>query len=308
MNVPGPVVAIVGPTAVGKSALADMVAQKLASEVISIDAMQVYTGMDIGTAKTPADKRIVPLHMVDVVSPKEPYSVQQFQCGARACIDKLLERGCVPVLCGGTGLYLNAVIDEMTFPPGEQSHRLRQKLQGHAQVVGAGRLYQELQDRDPESAALIHPNNTRRVIRALELYELGESYARQHDGLHNRSAHYRAHIWGLTLSRERLYKRINERVDEMLRAGLIEEVCTLVNQGMLSADTTAGQAIGYKEFLEYFSGSVDKDVAVEEIRRHSRRYAKRQLSWFRHDSRVKWINLDKLSTEQAAKLIVEASI
>lgn len=300
------VICIVGPTASGKSALADLVALELGSPVISVDAMQVYRGMDIGTAKTPVSERRTPLLMVDVVDPSADYSVRLFRDEARRCVDDVLASGRVPVLCGGTGLYLNAVIDEMEFPSGERGDERRVGYERLASELGAEGLHALLAERDPQSANIIHPNNVRRVVRALEMLDEGSSYARHHEGLHQRAAHYDALIWGLTMGRERLYARIDARVDKMMDDGLLDEVRGLAARG-LTTDSTAGQAIGYKELLEALEGRCDVEDAVELIKRRSRRYAKRQLSWFRRDGRVRWIDLDETSLEEARDLIVDSS-
>lgn len=297
------VACIVGPTASGKSAVAELVALALGSSVVSVDAMQVYRGMDVGTAKTPAAERRCPLLMVDVADPLEDYSAQRFQAEARACVDRLLSEGRVPVLAGGTGLYLNAVIDEMSFPAGEKDGELRRRYEALAREEGPLALHGLLASRDPASAALIHPNNVRRVVRALEMLDEGTSYAAHHEGLHERAAHYDALVWGLSMSRERLYARIDYRVDQMVAAGLVDEVRGLAARG-LSHELTAGQAIGYKEVLEALSGSCTLDEAVERVKLRTRRYAKRQLSWFRHDPRVRWIDLDEVDCEEAARRIV----
>ena len=298
----GRVVCIVGPTASGKSALADLVAERLETSVVSMDAMQVYRGMDIGTAKTPLKDRRRPLLMVDVAGPLENYSVQLFQRQARACIDELHAAGKAAVLCGGTGLYLNAVIDEMSFPAGEVGGEQRGRYERLAETEGAQALHDLLAERDPASASLIHPNNVRRVVRALEMLDEGVSYAAHHEGLHERACHSDAEIFGLTRSRERLYERINARVDAMMEDGLLEEVERLASAG-LDATRTAGQAIGYKELLGYLGGSCTLGEAVELIKQRSRRYAKRQLSWFRHDARVRWIDLDHVNLEEACDMI-----
>lgn len=296
-------ICVVGPTASGKSALADLVALELGSPVVSVDAMQVYRGMDVGTAKTPVSERPVPLLMVDVVDPSEDYSVRLFRDEARRCVDEVLSSGHVPVLCGGTGLYLNAVIDEMEFPSGERGDARRADYERLASELGPTRLHALLAERDPESAEIIHPNNVRRVVRALEMLDEGASYARHHEGLHQRAAHYDALIWGLTMGRERLYARIDARVDKMMEDGLLDEVTGLAARG-LTTDSTAGQAIGYKELLEALAGRCSVEEAVELIKRRSRRYAKRQLSWFRHDGRVRWIDLDEATLEEASDQVL----
>lgn len=297
------VVCVVGPTASGKSAVSELVALELGSSVVSVDAMQVYRGMDVGTAKTPVAERRAPLLMVDVADPLESYSVQLFQEQARACVDALLAEGRLPVLAGGTGLYLNAVIDEMSFPSGEKDDERRRSYEALAAERGPEGLHALLAERDPDSAGLIHPNNVRRVVRALEMLDEGVSYARHHEGLHERRPHYDARIWGLTMARERLYARIDERVDQMVAAGLVEEVRGLAERG-LTAERTSGQAIGYKEVLEALAGTCTMDEAIEQVKLRSRRYAKRQLSWFRHDGRVRWIDLDACDVEGAARQIV----
>lgn len=303
----GRVVCVVGPTASGKSLVADLAAERLGSPVVSVDAMQVYRGMDIGTAKTPVSERRVPLLMVDVADPLENYSAQRFQRAARACVDELLSAGKVPVLCGGTGLYLDAVIDEMDFPAGEVGGEGRRAYEELLAEKGADALYALLAERDPESAALIHPHNSRRVVRALELLDEGESYARKHEGLRDHLPHYDATIWGLTRARERLYERIDARVDEMVERGLVDEVRGLAERG-LSTEVTAGQAIGYKEVLGALSGECTLEEAVETIKARSRRYAKRQLSWLRRDGRVRWLDMDELGPEEAAELVVRDAL
>lgn len=298
------VLCIVGPTASGKSALADELACRIATSVISVDAMQVYRGMDIGTAKTPVSERRRPLLMVDVADIGDAYSAQLFQEEARSCIDSLCSEGELPILCGGTGLYLDATIDDMVFPKGDASSETRKRYEKMAEDEGSEAVYALLESRDPASAELIHPNNVRRVIRALELLDEGKSYAVQHAGLHERAPWYNASIWGIAMDRERLYRRISVRVDQMLQDGLVDEVEGLVAAGF--RDTlTAMQAIGYKEIVDYLEGSCTLPEATEEIKKRTRRYAKRQLSWFKRDGRVKWLDLDQMDTNGAADMIME---
>lgn len=303
MSLPGPVVCIVGPTASGKSGLSELVARELESSVVSVDAMQVYRGMNVGTAKTPVSERTCPLLMVDVCDPLESYSVERFQADARKCVDNLLGEGKVPVLCGGTGLYLDSVIDEMDFPKGEVGGAARSHYEELLEHKGAAAVHMLLAERDPASAELIHPNNSRRVIRALEMLDEGVSYEQQHSGLKSREPHYAATIWGLTMSRERLYGRIESRVDKMLEDGLVEEVAGLRECGLV-ADSTAGQAIGYKEVLAFLDGSCSLDEAVSTIKRRTRHYAKRQLSWLRRDGRTHWLDMDEISPSAACDLIL----
>ena len=251
--------------------------------------------MDIGTAKTPVCKRNVPLRMVDICDPCDDYSVQQFQISCRNCVDGLLNSGRPAILCGGTGLYLDSVIDEMNFPSGEKGDQVRSRYESALETLGPKALHELLMDRDPDSAALIHPNNSRRVIRALEMLDEGKSYATHHEGLLKRPPHYDVRIWAITMDRERLYARIN---------ALLDEVSGLRAAG-LSKERTAGQAIGYKEILDYLDGLISMGDAVELIKARTRRYAKRQLSWLRRDGRANWIDYDMISEASALKLIVD---
>ena len=305
MSEAGPVVCIVGPTASGKSSLAERLAVTLGSAVVSVDAMQVYRGMDIGTAKTPVDERACELMMVDVCDVGDDYSVRLFQRDARACVDALLAEGRTPVLCGGTGLYLDAVIDEMDFPAGQTGSEARERYEAIARDEGALALHELLRGRDPKSAELIHPNNVRRVVRALEMLDEGVSYAAKHEGLRARRPHYDALLFGITMDRERLYKRIDARVDAMVEAGLVDEVRVLA-EGGLAETLTAMQAIGYKEVVAYLDGALTLDEAIDEVKRRSRRYAKRQLSWLRRDGRVRWLDYDRLDEDEAARIVLAA--
>ena len=305
MSEAGPVVCIVGPTASGKSSLAERLAVTLGSAVVSVDAMQVYRGMDIGTAKTPVDERACELMMVDVCDVGDDYSVRLFQRDARACVDALLAEGRTPVLCGGTGLYLDAVIDEMDFPAGQTGSEARERYEAIARDEGALALHELLRGRDPKSAELIHPNNVRRVVRALEMLDEGVSYAAKHEGLRVRRPHYDALLFGITMDRERLYKRIDARVDAMVEAGLVDEVRALA-EGGLAETLTAMQAIGYKEVVAYLDGALTLDEAIDEVKRRSRRYAKRQLSWLRRDGRVRWLDYDRLDEDEAARIVLAA--
>ena len=300
-----PVVCIVGPTASGKSALADVLAKHFSVPVISVDAMQVYRGMDIGTAKTPIQNRCVELQMVDVCDVSQNYSVDMFQKHARQCVDALLNEHRQPVLCGGTGLYLDAVIDEMEFPSGDVQSPSREKYTRFLEKHGTDALYALLQEKDAVSAKEIHPHNTRRVIRALELYDQGLSYASIHDGLHTRAPHYPVLIFGLTRKREELYARINTRVDCMFEQGLVDEVRSLLDQGLRNSKT-ASKAIGYKEIIDALDGLTSLDEARDLIKLHTRRYAKRQLSWLKRDKRTIWLSLDDMTQQQAFEYIVHS--
>lgn len=292
------VICVVGPTAVGKSSVAEDVALELNGAVVSVDSMQVYRGMDIGTAKTPVSERRCPLYMVDVVEADSPYSVVRFQRDARTCIDALIEDNKVAVLCGGTGLYLDAVIDQMSFPHGKTGSSARERYERIAQNEGAEALHRILVERDEQSAREIHPNNVRRVVRALEMLDEGVSYAEHHRGLKKRNPYYDAQIWALVMSRERLYARIDARVDKMFEQGLVDEVKGLAQRG-LCQESTAGAAIGYKELLSALQGDGNIDAAKELIKRNTRRYAKRQLSWIKRDGRARTLDMSRMGVEEA---------
>lgn len=302
-----PVICICGPTASGKSSLADSLALKLKSDVISVDAMQVYRGMDIGTAKTPVLDRPVPLQMVDVVDPNEEFSVALYQKMARILVDERLCANKAAILCGGTGLYLDAIIDEMDFPKGEIQSSLRVYYENYLAENGSQALWELLAEKDPAGAEAIHPNNSKRVVRALEMVSEGKLYSDQLRGLKAHTPHYRALIFGITMSRDRLYERINARVEMMLASGLVNEVKALCAQGFKES-LTAKQAIGYREIMLYLDGAVSLEEATELIKQNTRRYAKRQLSWLKRDGRVQWLDMDILSPEDALELVSKAYV
>jgi tRNA dimethylallyltransferase len=299
-RLPGPVVAIVGPTGVGKSAVGEEVAVRLRGEIVSADSMQVYRGMDVGTAKRPPDSRRVPHWCLDLVDPGVAYSAALYQVAARSAIDGILARGAVPVVVGGSGLYVRAALDDMVFPSGQRTSPTRERLEQMAARLGPEGLHAYLAERDPKAAALIHRNNTRRVLRALEMLE-GDSvsYADQHALFAERRSVYRTIHIGLTMDRDALYRRIDARVDAMLAGGLIDEVERLLAAGYRDA-LTATQAIGYKEFVPVIEGRTPLQDAADAVRQATRRYAKRQLTWFRADTRIEWLDVTGLSTAQAA--------
>lgn len=290
-------IAIVGPTAVGKSDVADRLAARLSSEVLSCDAMQIYRGMDIGTAKMMPEECSAPLRLVDIVDPGVAYSAALYQSDARAYVERLLGEQRLPVFCGGTGLYLKAALDEMDFPSGELEDERRVGYQELAERIGEEALHALLAERDPESAAVIHPHNVRRVIRALEMHDDGVSYAQQKSKFSVPRERYHALWFGLTRSREALYERINLRVDLMFEQGLVDEVRGLMDQGLGDA-LTSMQAIGYKEIIDALRGAITMEEARELIKMRSRRYAKRQLSWFKRDDRIVWFDMDEFTIDE----------
>lgn len=300
------VLVVVGPTAVGKSALAEELCVRLGGEVVSADSMQVYRGMDIGTAKTPCELRRVPHHCIDVVEPGESFSAAMFQDCARTAIADVSARGVLPVVCGGTGLYVRAAVDAFDFAPGGQaSNPSRATYEIFAAEHGAEEVYALLEERDPDSAALIHRNNTRRIVRALEMLDEGVSYADQRAGFAVRESVYHTRLIGLTMNREQLYRRIDDRVQAMIDGGLLAEVEKLLEFGFRDA-LTASQAIGYKELVPVVEGEADLERAIADIAQASRRYAKRQLTWFNADPRITWIDVTERTLSQTADATLDA--
>lgn len=287
-----PVVCVVGPTASGKSDLAQALACVLDAEVVSADSMQVYRGMDIGTGKVMPAERLVPHHGLDLVDPGEPYSAAMFQAYARSCFADIRQRNKRVIVAGGTGLYVRAAVDAYDFPQGEQvGNPVRDKYTAFADEHGAQALWNLLDECDPASAAVIHPNNVRRVIRAFELRAEGKSYAQQKENLQHIAAAVPAVFIGLAVTPDVLRARIDARVDAMIESGLVDEVKTLLNRGLRDG-MTAPQAIGYKEAVAALEGECTLDEAVESIKLATRRYAKRQRTWFRKDRRIVWLDAD----------------
>ncbi|HWC40371.1 MAG TPA: tRNA (adenosine(37)-N6)-dimethylallyltransferase MiaA [Actinomycetota bacterium] len=285
---PGPVLALVGPTAAGKTEVALEVAERLGAEVVSADAMLVYRGMDIGTAKpTPEERARVPHHLVDLVDPGEEFSVARFQPLARAAIADALARARVPLLVGGSGLYFHAVVDEFVFPPTDPSVRAR--LEAEADQVGPAELYGRLAAADPAAAARIQPGNLRRTVRALEVMELtGRPFSSFRAAMDEPASRYRLTVLGLDPGAELLRARVAERVAAMAQAGLVEEVRRLAGRPL---SRTARQALGYKELLDAMGQGRPPAEALESVVRRTRAYARRQLAWFRRDPRVRWSTL-----------------
>lgn len=287
-----PVVCVVGPTASGKTDLAQALALELGGEVVSADSMQIYRGMDIGTGKLPAAERLVPHHGFDLVDPGEPYSAALFQEFARERFRNIDARGKRCVLAGGTGFYVRAAIDGYEFPKGEQvGNPVRERYLAIAREQGAQALWELLAARDAESAALIPPADVKRVVRAFELLEEGGSYARQRAKLATLPQVVPAVLFGIEVDPAVLRTRIDARVDAMVEAGLVEEVRGLLARGFREG-VTAPQAIGYKEIVAALDGEITLDEAVERIKLATRRYAKRQRTWFRKDARIRWMRAD----------------
>lgn len=296
-----PLLVIAGPTATGKSAVAVEVALRTNGEIVSADSMMVYRGMDIGTAKpTAAERRGVPHHLIDVVDPDQDFSVATFQRLARESIREINARGRLPVLAGGTGLYIRAVLEGFRLPGGIDKE-LRRRLAEEASRHGVSKVHELLRAVDPEAAARIHPNNLKRVIRAIEVFYRTGTPISQAASLGE--PEYDALMIGLYLDRPELYRRIEARVDAMIAAGLVDEVRGLIAGG-LKRDCTAMQALGYKEIAAYLAGEVSFEEAVGLLKRNTRRFAKRQFTWFKREDRIRWLNVaDFPGTEAVAEEI-----
>lgn len=283
-------ICICGPTASGKTALSVALAKQLHTEIISADSMQIYRGMDIGTAKPTAEERQgVPHHLLDVCAPGEAFSVARYVELADAAAQDILSRGMVPVVAGGTGLYMDALIECSTFSGDETDLSVREKYQRMAAEQGNEAVHACLAKVDPEGAERLHPNNLKRVIRALEVYEQTGMTIDAFNRLHKRPApKYAALKIGVCpAERQTLYDRIDRRVDQMLADGLLEETKHLLDRGALTG--TAAQAIGYKELLGYLQGEAPLEDCVALLKQRSRNYAKRQLTWLKRDDNIRWI-------------------
>ena len=284
-------VAIVGPTAVGKTKIASELALRLGAQIISCDSMQIYRGMDIGTAKaTPAEQQKVIHHMIDIVEPDENYSVADYQKQAQQIIADLNKKNCLPLLVGGTGLYYQALVDNYTFYPMESRQEIRDKWQEIINKKGLDYAYNYLQTVDPHYAAKISNQDQKRIIRGIEVYEItGKPFSY----LQKKSDQfYDLCVFGFYLERNELYQRINQRVDEMLAQGLVEEVISLRAKGY-GPELNSMQALGYKQVLFYLDGFLTKEEMVNEIKRETRHFAKRQITWFKKDQRIQWLNVSK---------------
>lgn len=287
------VIVIVGPTAVGKTKLSIQLANYFDAEIISGDSMQVYKGMDIGTGKvTELEKEEIPHYMLDIKHPDEPFSVADYQTCVQHYIEEINVNNKLPILVGGSGLYIQAVLYDYNFSNRRRDESITKRLEERLEVEGKEALYQELIQIDKEQAEKIHPNNYRRVIRALEIYEttgltMTETHRKQ-----NNQARYNHILIGLEMERESLYNQINERVDQMVEQGLIEEVTSLYKKGYQQCQSM--QAIGYKEIIPYVKGEMDLDRAIELLKRNSRRYAKRQYTWFKNKMDIKWYVVDQI--------------
>ena len=300
------IVVVCGPTASGKTALSIALAKAFDGEVVSADSMQIYRRMDIGTAKPSLEERDgVPHYMLDVADPGEPYSVARYAKEAGDWVEDILARGKLPIVCGGTGLYIDGLLRGAEFQPSGADNGLREQLEGEWDTHGPEHMMARLAAVDPESAARLHLSDKRRILRALEVYlATGETITVHNARTKAIPPRYDAVMIGLnTEPRQILYDRIDRRVGVMLEQGLLKEVRDLLEDGLLEG--TAAQAIGYKELLAHFRGEITLDAAADLIRQKSRNYAKRQLTWFRRDERVRWIVYN--SPDASAAVLQEAT-
>ena len=302
-----PLIVLTGPTAVGKTKASITLAKRIGGEIICADSMQVYRHMDIGSAKIrPEEMEGVPHYLVDVLEPDQEFNVVQFQSMAREAMERIRANGHIPIVVGGTGFYIQALLYDIDFTEGGEDDGLRRELETFAKEKGPDALHARLAQVDEESARAIHPNNVKRVIRALEFYhQTGEKISAHNERERQRSSPYNFRYFVLNDERSRLYQRIDRRVDQMMEEGLVEEVRRLKEMG-LRPGMVSMQGLGYKEMLDYLEGSCSLEEAVYRIKRDTRHFAKRQITWFKREKEVIWI--DKPSYDYDDKKIVEAML
>lgn len=293
------IIVIAGPTAVGKTKYAIKAAKALNGEIVSCDSMQLYKYMDIGSAKpTKEELSEVKHHLVDIIDPAQPFSVALYQKLAKNAIDEIFAGCKIPIIAGGTGLYLNSLLYDMDFSNVSKNEELRKSLEEDAAAMGTEFLYKKLESLDPKAAERIHPNNTKKIIRAIEGAYSGEKIKDFKD-CKEKCKDYETILIGLTRNRAELYDRINERVDTLVSEGLFEEVKNLLDMG-LSEDDISMKGIGYKEVIGYFEELYTKDDAIELIKKNTRHFAKRQLTWFKRYDDIKWMNISDYGSDSAA--------
>lgn len=298
-----PLIILTGPTAVGKTELSIKLAKAVGGEIISADSMQVYRGMDIGSAKIkPSQMQGVPHHLIDELEPDESFHVVKFQELATKYMEEIWGRGKIPILTGGTGFYIQAVLYGIDFTENQEDTSYREKLEQEARVRGGEYLHGLLEQADPGAAREIHPHNIKRMIRALEFYHLtGTPISEHNERERQKSSPYNAVYFVLNDRRERIYERIDRRVDQMLEEGLTQEVSRLRDKGY-TRDMVSMQGLGYKEILDYLDGRVSLEEAVRVLKRDTRHFAKRQLTWFRRERDVTWIQRDAFDGDEEAML------
>ena len=300
------VIAVVGPTASGKTETAIHIAEKFDGEIVSADSMQIYKYMDIGVAKpTKRERSRAVHHLMDFLEPSEKFSVAQYVDAAKKCIADISARGKTAIIAGGTGLYVDSLLDGVEFGKTKEDPELRKELRDYAERYGNEKLLEILEKEDPEYAAKLHPNNVGRIIRAIEAFrETGETMSERTEKSRRSGSGYDALRIGISFrDREVLYRRIEKRVDDMMAEGLIDEARKIRDSGM---SATAVQAIGYKELFDYFDGKKNLEESVEDIKRGTRRYAKRQLTWFRRNESINWIYRDDFGSAEEFFKAVES--
>ena len=285
------IIVVAGPTAVGKTEYAIKIAKAVDGEVVSCDSMQLYKYMDIGSAKpTPDELAQVQHYLVDEIDPRDNFSVVEYQKRAKEAIAEIHAKGKIPVISGGTGLYLNSLLYEMDFgaPPADETYR--KELEEFAAEFGPEALHNRLAEKDPAAAERIHPNNIKKVIRAIEAVEKGGEGIKPFDAVQKENTDYRPFLIGLTRDRAELYDRINLRVDILMEQGLLQEVEGLFNMG-LTEENISMKGIGYKELIQHLKGEYSLEEAIDKVKQNTRRYAKRQLTWFRRYDQMQWFDL-----------------
>ena len=294
-----PMIILTGPTAVGKTDLSIQLAKAINGEIISADSMQVYRHMDIGSAKvTPEEMDGVPHHLIDVLEPEEEFNVVVFQKLAKEALTGIYERGHIPIIVGGTGFYIQALLYDIDFTENDGDTAIRRELEKLAQTQGAGCLHQMLQEIDPESAAAIHQNNVKRVIRAIEFYrQTGKKISLHNEQEREKQSPYQFLYYVLDTDRKTLYERIDRRVDLMMEHGLVDEVKHLADMGC-TRDMVSMQGLGYKEILDYLSGEITLEEAVYILKRDTRHFAKRQITWFKRERDVRWLELEQFQNDR----------
>lgn len=299
-----PMIILTGPTAVGKTSLSIQLARALGGEIISADSMQIYKKMNIGTAKImPEEMDGIPHYLVDQLDPSEEFNVVVFQQMAKAALEEIYAKGKIPIIVGGTGFYIQALLYDIDFSVHDDAERYREELQKTAEEKGAEYLHALLENVDPAYASLVHANNVKKVIRALEYYhETGEKLSEHNKEQRDKESPYDFYYYVLTHDRNVLYDRINARVDLMMEMGLEEEVRHLIEEGY-RREMVSMQGIGYKEFFDYFEGDRSLEETVELIKKDTRHFAKRQLTWFRREKDVRW--LDKSCFAQESQLLAK---
>ncbi len=300
-----PMIVLTGPTAVGKTKLSIALAKRVDGEIISADSMQVYRHMDIGSAKImPEEMQGIPHHLIDVLDPREDFNVVIFKQKCDECLQGIYERGHIPILTGGTGFYIQAVLKNIDFTENEEDSAYRRELEVLAREKGAEYVHEMLKEVDPPSAEAIHANNVKRCIRALEYYKLtGQRISEHNEQEKQKESDYNSCYFVLNDNREKLYDRIEKRIDEMLECGLVEEVKKLQTMGC-KRGMVSMQGLGYKEILAYLEGECSLEEAVYLLKRDTRHFAKRQLTWFRREQDVIWIDKEAYGYDEESMLEV----